>query len=274
MTTYRVRDWEAIYENNRTKELKRMSWVPIPNKMDGDGYTELVDHEHGAAHFGAWVAIIEIASKCETRGTLVREGGKPHDARSLARMSRLPVNLFEEVIPRLIGPIGWLEVIETETASGIPQDDAGTPRREASEPQESTSSRARAERNGTEGNGKEEAAASAPEPEPPSAAELRRQLAGAAASRKMPTPIKPAAADKKLEIYQSLRESLPLYPGADRLPGTPDDAIIGECIDLARGDPKALGAALHRMIQHGKKPSSSWKWFPTVLKQYLQGSVQ
>ena len=50
----RVRDWDALYENNRTRGYKRLGWVPIPNRMDGDGYTELVDHENGAAHLGAW----------------------------------------------------------------------------------------------------------------------------------------------------------------------------------------------------------------------------
>jgi hypothetical protein len=57
VTFYRVKDWSKIYENNRTRELKRMDWVPIPNKMDGDGFTELVDHPNGAAHLGAWLAL-------------------------------------------------------------------------------------------------------------------------------------------------------------------------------------------------------------------------
>jgi hypothetical protein len=35
--------------------------------MDGDGYTELVDHDDGAAHLGAWCAIVQIASKCDPR---------------------------------------------------------------------------------------------------------------------------------------------------------------------------------------------------------------
>ena len=43
------------FENNRARELKSMAWVPLPNKMDGDGYTEPVTHPGGAAHFGACV---------------------------------------------------------------------------------------------------------------------------------------------------------------------------------------------------------------------------
>ena len=48
MTTYRIRDWQRHFENNRTRELKVMAWVPVPNKMDGDGYTELVTHPSSA----------------------------------------------------------------------------------------------------------------------------------------------------------------------------------------------------------------------------------
>ena len=66
----RVRDWNLLFENNRTRGLKHLDWVPMQNNLDGDGYTELVDHPNGAAHLGAWLAIVWIASRCHTRGTL------------------------------------------------------------------------------------------------------------------------------------------------------------------------------------------------------------
>ena len=159
-TLYRIKNWDDHFENNRTRDLKSMSWVPMPNKMDGDGYTELVDHPDGAAHFGAWVAIVEVASKCDPRGTLLREGARPHNPASLARISRLKKEVFEQAIPRLV-QIGWLEVVGNvnhcdETPCGIPQERAGL------EPQGDAPSRARAERNGTERNGKREAQALRP----------------------------------------------------------------------------------------------------------------
>jgi hypothetical protein len=103
----RVVDWNTRYENNRTRDLKFMAWVPVPNKMDGDGYTELVAHESGSAHLGAWLTIIQVASKCNPRGVLLRDNGEPHTAQSLARISRLPVSVYEATIPRLL-EIGWL----------------------------------------------------------------------------------------------------------------------------------------------------------------------
>lgn len=104
--SFRVKNWADIYENNRTKELKRLEWVPIPNAMDGAGYTELVDHPNGAAHFGAWIAILEIASRQKIRGEIPQASAGT--AQALARISRLPIEIFMEVIPRL-SVIGWIE---------------------------------------------------------------------------------------------------------------------------------------------------------------------
>jgi hypothetical protein len=109
----RILGWEKYFENASSRKLKRLDWVAIPNKTDGEGYTALVDHPNGAAHLGAWYAIVEVASKQDPRGRL--PGGISRDlggiCRSLGRMSRLPASVFEEVIPRLL-EIGWLEDTE------------------------------------------------------------------------------------------------------------------------------------------------------------------
>lgn len=131
-----IKDWDKHFENNRTRELKFMAWVPLPNKMDGDGYTELLDHPNGPSHYAAWTACVLVASKCDPRGTLVREGRKPHDTASLARITRIPQSVYEEAIPRLI-EIGWL-VDATQPAvnvSEIPQDHAVSPQASAEIPQ-------------------------------------------------------------------------------------------------------------------------------------------
>ncbi|KKL91881.1 hypothetical protein LCGC14_1890340, partial [marine sediment metagenome] len=56
---YRVADWGTIYENSASRKCQRLLWVPIPNKHDSDGYTELVvEHPNGPAHYGCWVALV------------------------------------------------------------------------------------------------------------------------------------------------------------------------------------------------------------------------
>jgi hypothetical protein len=148
MIVYRIRDWSERFENNRTREMKSMLWVPLPNKHDGDGYTDLLDHTDGPAHYGAWVAIVQVASKCEPRGTLLRDTKKPHDIRSISRMTRFPATVIESAIPRLI-EIGWLEQLDlTESElTAIPQAPAEKPQGGAPIPHPTDYG---TERNGTE----------------------------------------------------------------------------------------------------------------------------
>jgi hypothetical protein len=106
----RIRDWNEHFETHKTRILKRLDWVPIPNRMDGLGYIRLLDHPEGAAHFGAWIALVELASKGATkeeRGTLTRNG-KALSVEALSILSRIPERIIADAIPRLL-KIGWLE---------------------------------------------------------------------------------------------------------------------------------------------------------------------
>ncbi len=151
---YRIKDWYRLFENNRTRELKHMDWVPVPNKMDGTGYTELVDHPNAAAHLGAWLAIIEIASRQKVRGNFPQVGaGIPQSvegmSKVLCRISRLPNSVFEELIPRLL-KMEWIE--RFQQVDEIPQVGAVIPQVGAVIPQVGAGP-SRDTRAVTEGNG-------------------------------------------------------------------------------------------------------------------------
>jgi hypothetical protein len=152
----RIAGWDTHFENNRTRDMKQMSWVPFPNKHDGDGYTELVDHPDGAAHLGAWVAIVQVASKCEPRGTLLRSCGAPHCAQSISRITRLPAAIVAVAIGRLLD-IKWLELEISQDQPGQAVastcgESAAIPHLPAAIPQVSDYGR---EGNGIEGNRRE-----------------------------------------------------------------------------------------------------------------------
>jgi len=104
----KITDWDKHFECSQSRHLKRMAWVPVRVNQAGIGYAELLDHPNGAAHFGSWIAIVEVAALCEPRGTLVRDNGKPQDVESLSRVTRIPTEILSEAIPRLLH-IGWLE---------------------------------------------------------------------------------------------------------------------------------------------------------------------
>jgi hypothetical protein len=117
----RVVNWDKHFENNRTRELVQMRWVPFQNSFDGDGFIQLLeDHTDGLAHFGCWVLIVEVASKCSPRGTLITSLGKPHTPDTMSRKTRSPSDVFSVAVQRLLS-IGWLEEIDIEE---IPQETA------------------------------------------------------------------------------------------------------------------------------------------------------
>lgn len=126
---YLITDWDKHFECNRTRDLKNMQWIPLQNKHDGDGYTELLDHENGPLHFAAWVTLAQLASRCKPRGTLVRDRGRPYTFEAIARVTRIPAWVFEEAIPRLLD-MGWVSIggeseQECDNPAPIPHPAAG-----------------------------------------------------------------------------------------------------------------------------------------------------
>ena len=103
-----------------------MDWVPVPNKHDGDGYTLLVDRPDGAAMLGAWLAILQVASKCDPRGTLLRDGATPHDAASISRITRLPKATIQTALEILENECKWLTTSTPAGGCGKPAGGCGT----------------------------------------------------------------------------------------------------------------------------------------------------
>jgi hypothetical protein len=163
----RIKNWN-LFENSRSKEIVNLAWVPVPNRHDGTSYRELITMPNGPALFGAWVLMVQMASRAPgpRDGRLVRGNGKPHDARSLYAATGCPEAVFKEAIELLISDMEWIEDIEPESENSVISPESTNPR--TLSPQETTappqpappspfaaSSRARAELNGTELNGTE-----------------------------------------------------------------------------------------------------------------------
>jgi hypothetical protein len=117
---YRIVNWAKHFENNRTRDMKEMQWVPIKNRM-GTGYTELMLADDTGSFFGAWVALVEVASTCTPRGTLLR-GNCGLTAGKLAAICRFRPDVMDAAIAKLL-EMGWLE--EIQESAGKPQADCG-----------------------------------------------------------------------------------------------------------------------------------------------------
>ena len=121
----RIRGWDKHYENNRSRELKRPEWLPLPNTFDGRGYMELCDHPAGMSHYGAWCMLLAAASRMPTRGLLLSDSGHPLTLKDVARMTRGSQRTFEEALPRLI-EIGWVEEVDVQPVEGNADSEVGS----------------------------------------------------------------------------------------------------------------------------------------------------
>jgi len=143
MKYYRVRDWGKHFENNRTREMVKMSWVPVPNKHDGEGFQRIMHEPDGMVIYGCWHLILQVASKLRDRGTLLRDDGTPVTAECLAIKTgwNRPEDFTRSLEFCSSPDVAWLEVLTTEQ-DGIPHPPAEIPHPPA--------------RNGMELNGMEE----------------------------------------------------------------------------------------------------------------------
>lgn len=112
MKLYSIREWGKLYENSRSRVVTDLAWVKVPNHHDGENYTSIVTHEKGAIIFSAWILIVQIASKCDPRGTLIRDNQKPHTPLTLSLKTRAPVEWFEIALDYLEHHTDWIEVQE------------------------------------------------------------------------------------------------------------------------------------------------------------------
>lgn len=152
---YSVRGWENHFENSQSRKVTKASWIPVPNKHDGKSFRRVMAMANGPALYGAWIMILQVASKCQTRGELADEDG-PLTAEDLAFKTGGSESLFSEALTVFSGDsIRWLEAEELgarsqTTPSTLP---ARSHRATSTLPEPATvSSQNRTEGNGTEGD--------------------------------------------------------------------------------------------------------------------------
>jgi hypothetical protein len=112
MKLYAINKWGELFENNRSRTVKDLDWVSIPNKHDGENYSKIVAHPEGAEIFAGWNLIVQVASKCRPRGILVKDSGEPQTPASLSLKTRAPKSWFDKAFSFLEKNTDWLLVSE------------------------------------------------------------------------------------------------------------------------------------------------------------------
>lgn len=110
---YIIKDWKDIYETHDSRKYKGLNWVALPNRWDGRGFRRAMKHERHIEIFAAWPLILQIASRCQVRGTLQGDDGVPLTAQDMEDKTGLDVKCFDIALNVLSSQeIGWIEVKE------------------------------------------------------------------------------------------------------------------------------------------------------------------
>ena len=112
MKLYRIHNWNELYENNRSRNVTDLSWVKLPNRHDGEHFSAIMAHKDGAEIFAAFVLMVEVASKCDPRGILIKDNKIPHTPLSLSLKTRAPAKWFEKALVYLENNTDWLVVTQ------------------------------------------------------------------------------------------------------------------------------------------------------------------
>jgi hypothetical protein len=100
--TYQIKDWDAYFENDRSRNRIQCSFVCVPNKQHGMGFCRIMAEPDGAAIYGIWHCIIGACSQQKKRhGWLTADGeqaGSPWLLGDLALKFRRPEKEIERAL--------------------------------------------------------------------------------------------------------------------------------------------------------------------------------
>jgi hypothetical protein len=108
--------------------------VPIPNKHDGENFITIIRSKHGSEIYAAWVLMVQVASKCQPRGSLLRGNGQPHTPATLSLKTNAPEIWFKLAFDFLEEHTDWLDIQEVadgcqSTVSQVPSNGIEVPRK-------------------------------------------------------------------------------------------------------------------------------------------------
>ncbi len=136
---YQILNWAQSFENERSRQVERCSYVCLPNKF-GMSLARLLARDDGAALFGVFVLIVEACSRQRRPrdGWLTEDGtptGRPWDAEDIAVAIRRPVREVTETLNALCAPkIGWVVERNLQSEDGLQSVEVNEPKTHSGNP--------------------------------------------------------------------------------------------------------------------------------------------
>jgi len=106
---YKIANWNERHETSNTRRFKSRTTCTAPLPFGTDGYRSLLE-EFGPESdriYGAWMALVAIATTTPKRGVLALESGDAMTTRRMSTISGLPVATFDKLMVWAVS-VGWI----------------------------------------------------------------------------------------------------------------------------------------------------------------------
>lgn len=117
-SVYCIRNWDQHFETRASRKHQRpFAKVSITTSLDGLVLRRLLSHPQGAAAYGVWVLLLQIAAKLPHRGILADQSGC-YSAADLSLLTGIPESQMAAALELLCSPrIELLELILLDSVS-------------------------------------------------------------------------------------------------------------------------------------------------------------
>ena len=139
MKAFRIAQWDESHETSESRKYKTLTWVAVPNKHDGLGFSQLKTEADRVELYCGWCLMLQLASRspCGWRGWLVR-AGRPLDAKHMAVMTGFPESIFIKALEYFSRPdVAWLRTEELAAQQEMRMESPGAPAKSPVVPGES-----------------------------------------------------------------------------------------------------------------------------------------
>lgn len=123
---YQIKNWDETFENYKSRSVDECSFVCVPNKQHGLGFTRIMLLPDGAMIYGIWNLILGACSRQKRpRDGWLTDDGKPNGipwrTEEMATRWRRDVAEIEKALLVLSGPeIDWIKP-DTEVPAQYPE---------------------------------------------------------------------------------------------------------------------------------------------------------
>jgi len=126
MTTYRIKDWNKVFEDYRSREVAELEFVKWPVRRSSEAFYMLARTAEGMIAFGVFAILVQWAARCPLRGTLRDERG-PVTPERFADRYGMPIKVARKAFAALADrDFGWLEITDGAPTEHRPSTDDGS----------------------------------------------------------------------------------------------------------------------------------------------------